>query len=373
MKTLDAHIFSLVEDPNMTFRELLDIVNAICLNRIDLDEKIDGQNYTLGFLNNELFLMQKGNTSFEKAKSMKDLKDEIFHLSHSLNENAGRLISIKKTMLSHLVRVNEMYKENKPSINNNTIFECAMLSKDFVNLIEYSEQHLGLVVLDVIGMEMDKEVFKLLGLQYLEPLEYKVTNDWCDDIAVYISSLGSYTLDSTIGEYVANEVRPILSNLGFEENQLKDFSQRIGFKNKKLASHRNISKELWQKFQPAEKSWYLYRTAVQPLDIILFNMLEDIFRNSNGLMEISTCWETMYQNLNDLLNSSPSGDETEVQKFLWESEIIQPYLGFDFLNEGVVFTWKNKRYKITGAFTPINKINGFKLYKSNKINFSKGA
>ena len=62
MKTLDAHIFSLVEDPNMTFRELLDIVNAICLNRIDLDEKIDGQNYTLGFLNNELFLMQKSQT-----------------------------------------------------------------------------------------------------------------------------------------------------------------------------------------------------------------------------------------------------------------------------------------------------------------------
>ena len=83
--------------------------------------------------------------------------------------------------------------------------------------------------------------------------------------------------------------------------------------------------------------------------------------------------KSIYENLNSMLNSSPTGDKTEVQKFLWESEIIQPYLGFDFLNEGVVFTWKGNRYKITGAFTPINKINGFKLYKSNKIKFNKGA
>lgn len=372
MKTLDAHIFSLVEDPNMTFRELLDIVNAICLNRINLNEKIDGQNYTLGFLNEEFFLMQKGNTSFEKSKSVKDLKDEIFHLTHSLNPNAGRLISIKKMMLSHLVNVNELYNHRKPNIPNETIFECAMLSKDFVNLIEYSEQHLGLVVLDVIGMEMDKEVFKMLGLQYLEPLDYKVTHDWCEDIASYIISLESYTLDSTIGEYASNEIKPVLKSMGFKEDEAKNFSTRIGFKNKKLATHKNISKELWKKFQPAEKSWYLYRKAVQPLDVILFDMLENIFRNSGGLMEVSTCHEKLYCNLNDILDSRPTGDETEVQKFLWESEIIQPYLGFDYINEGVVFTWKDKRYKITGAFTPINKINGFKLYKSDKIQFTKG-
>tara|TARA_B100000035_G_C21031704_1_gene568847 strand:+ start:503 stop:1615 length:1113 start_codon:yes stop_codon:yes gene_type:complete len=369
MKTLDAHIFSLLEDPSMTFRELLDIVNSICLQRISLDEKIDGQNYTLGFLDNTFYLMQKGNTNFEKAKTSADLKNEIYHLSHSLNPKAGRLISIKKLMLSHLVKVNELYNQNNPSIPNQAIIECAMLSKDFVNLIEYSEQHLGLVVLDTVGMEMDKKIFSDLGLMYIEPLEYKVTNDWCNDIAEYISSLGSYTLDSTIGEYASNEVKPLLTKMGFKEKDLDSFSKRVGFKNKKLASHRTIPKDLWKKFQAAEKSWYLYRSAVQPLDIILFNMLENIFKNSKGLMEVSTCWQTMYQNLSDILDSKPTGDETEVQKFLWESEIIQPYLGFDFLNEGVVFTWKDKRYKITGAFTPINKINGFKLYKSNKIQF----
>ena len=37
MKKLDAHIFSLVEDPEITFRELTDIVNAICLNRIKIN------------------------------------------------------------------------------------------------------------------------------------------------------------------------------------------------------------------------------------------------------------------------------------------------------------------------------------------------
>ena len=96
MKALDAHIFSLVEDPSMTFRELLDIVNAICLQRIQLDEKIDGQNFTLGFKDDKFCLMQKGNPDFNKSKYISDLKDEIYHLSHSLNPNAGRLISIKK-------------------------------------------------------------------------------------------------------------------------------------------------------------------------------------------------------------------------------------------------------------------------------------
>ena len=161
----------------------------------------------------------------------------------------------------------------------------------------------------------------------------------------------------------------MLAKIGFKEKDLNSFSKRIGFKNKKLASHRQISKNLWKKFQLAEKSWYLYRSAVQPLDIVLYNMLEDIFENSLGLMEVSTCYETVACNLDRLLTSTPVGDEAEVQKFLWEKEIIQPYLEFEHINEGVVFTWKDKRYKITGAFTPINKINGFKLYKSNKIQF----
>lgn len=373
MKTLDAHIFSLVEDPNMTFRELLDIINSICLQRIPLTEKIDGQNFTLGFKDNKFCLMQKGSTDFSRSKYMSDLKDEIFHLSHSLSPNAGRLISIKKLMLSHLVNVNKLYTQNKPDIPNNSIIECAMLSKEFVNLIEYSEPHLGLVVLDTIGMEMDNELFKSLGLHCLEPLEYKVSRDWNEEAYSYLSLLGGYTLDSTIGEYASNEVKPLLTKIGFKEKELDSFSRRVGFKNKKLASHRDISKSLWKKFQLAEKSWYLYRTAVAPMDIILFDMLEDIFRNSSGLMKVDTCHETIYHKINELLISKPSGDEVEVQKFLWESEIIQPYLGFDYINEGVVFEWKDKRYKITGAFTPINKINGFKLYKSNKIKFTKGA
>jgi len=369
MKTLDAHIFSLIEDPSMTFRELLDIVNAICLQRIQLDEKIDGQNFTLGFKDDKFCLMQKGNPDFNKSKYISDLKDEIYHLSHSLNPNAGRLISIKKLMLSHLVKVNNLYNQNKPEIPDRSIIECAMLSKEFVNLIEYDESHLGLVALDATGMEMDNNIFKSLGLQRLEPLNYKVSRDWCEETHSYLSGLGGYSLDTTIGEYASNEIKPFLVKMGFKEKDLSSFSNRIGFKNKKLASHRNISKDLWKKFQQAEKSWYLYRTAVQPLDIMLFDMLEDIFRNSTGLMNVETDWELMYQNLDDLLNSKPTGDENEIQKFLWESEIIQPYLGFDFLNEGIVFTWKEKRYKITGAFTPINKINGFKLYKSNKIQF----
>jgi len=373
MKKLDAHIFSLVEDPSMTFRELLDIINSICLKRISLSEKIDGQNYTLGFLDGKFYLMQKGNPDFKKIKSTSDLKDEIYHLSHSLNPNAGRLISIKKLMLSHLVKVNELYNQNKPSIPQYSIIECAMLSEEFINLVKYSKPHLGLVVLDTIGMEMDNKIFKSLGMHCLETLDYKVSQDWNEKVYLYLSSLGGYNLDSTIGEYASNEVKPLLTKMGFKENNLNSFSKRIGFKNKKLASHRNISKDLWKKFQLAEKSWYLYRTAVQDIDIILFEMLEDIFRNSTGLMNVETNWELMYQNLNDMLNSKPTGDEVEVQKFLWEAEIIQPYLGFDFINEGIVFTWKDKRYKITGAFTPINKINGFKLYKSNKIKFNKGA
>ena len=90
-------------------------------------------------------------------------------------------------------------------------------------------------------------------------------------------------------------------------------------------------------------------------------------------MSVSTDIEVLFENLNNILESTPTGDEIEVQKFLWEKEIIQSYLIFDYINEGVVFFWKDRRYKITGAFTPINKINGFKLYKSNKIQFTKGA
>ena len=82
MKSLDAHIFSLVEDPNMTFRELLDIVNSICLQRIPLTEKIDGQNFTLGFKDNKFCLMQKGNTDFNRSK--------YYHTAHRHGSGYGK-------------------------------------------------------------------------------------------------------------------------------------------------------------------------------------------------------------------------------------------------------------------------------------------
>lgn len=373
MKSLDAHIFSLLENPNMTFGELIEIVSSISNGTVELDEKIDGQNYTLGFYNNEFRLMQKGNPDFLKSKTIHDLKDEIFHLSHSLNPNAGRLISIKKLMLTHLVRVNELYKKNNPSIENKTIIECAMLSKEFVNFIEYDEQHLGLVVLDVIGMEMDKDIFKSLGLLSIEHLEYKTTKDWGAEIFEYVSKFGCYTVDTTIGKFAADNSHNLLLDIGIPINVIEQFKNRIGFKDKKLASHKSLSKNTWNSFQLAEKSWYLYRKSVQSLDVILYQMLEDIFYNSKNLMIVSTSVENIFKNIDEILLSTPKGDEEEVQKFLWEKDLIQPYLEFDFLNEGVVFTWKENRFKITGAFTPLNKINGFTLYKSDKIKFTKGA
>ena len=372
MKTLDAHIFSLVEDPDMTFRELVDIVNAICLNRIQLDEKVDGQNFTLGFKNDSFCLMQKGNPDFNKAKYMSDLKDEIYHLSHSLSEKAGRLISIKKLMLLHLSRVNCAYKENKEKINipDGVIIECAMLSKEFVNLIEYRSEHLGLVVLDVLGMEMDNDLFKMLGLMNIEPLEYKITNDWASELVSFLTSIGGYTLDSTIGDFSKNQVRQELIKIGIPDGHLDAFAKRVSLKNKRIVSHNVLKKPIWKKFQMYEKSGYLYRKSVQPIDLILFGLLEDVFKNTRNLMKIETDFEITASKLDALLEKDPTGDTYEVFKFQCERELIQPYLEFDFLNEGIVFSWKDKRYKITGAFTPINKINGFTLYKSDKIKFN---
>tara|TARA_B100000287_G_scaffold19791_1_gene19784 strand:+ start:411 stop:1523 length:1113 start_codon:yes stop_codon:yes gene_type:complete len=369
MKTLDAHIFSLVEDPNLTFRELISIVDAVSRNQIRVDEKVDGQNFTVGFRGGEFGLMSKGSTNFTKIKTVHDLKNEIFYLSHMPTKKSGRLIQIKKMFLSHLANLNRNYKKHRPEINDGAIIECAMISSDAINLVGYGQQHEGLIVLDLIDMENNNEIFKSLGLQRLASLDYETDTNWGEELTQFLSSFGCYSLDSKIGEFATNQVKPILLDMGLPTSEIDAFASRIGFKDKQLASHRKLSKQNWKKFQIAEKSWYLYRKAVQPIDLVLYKMLEDIFQNSTNLMEIETRIEDVAISLDNILCSEPKGDPVEVQKFLYEKELIQPYLYFDHLNEGVVFTWNEKRYKITGAFTPINKINGFTLYKSEKIQF----
>ena len=367
--SLDSHISSLTEDPTMTVGTLLSIAEDLLRGSIPIKEKIDGQNFTIGFNGDEFVLLMKGNEDFEKGKTEKALRDEIFKLSSIPDKRAGLLIQVKKKFLKNLSSINKKYKQSKEtSFETGTILECAMLDDLTKNLLSYRTQ--GIVLLDSISSaDISDQHVSNVGIVLLkDSISYDI-----DDESIF-SSLENLkglfrdcglTNTSMIGEYIQKEVKSILDDeLIISPYVIEDFANRIAFKDKKLANYRKIkSKATWEEFKLLEKYSLVYRKASKAIDLELSSILNKIYKESRDQFLEPACdytglFSKYYYDMSNLVY-----DGKHSKRFNYEIEISKEIAqNSSCCAEGIVFISNDIRYKITGAFTSINKLNGFLKY-----------
>ena len=158
----------------------------------------------------------------------------------------------------------------------------------------------------------------------------------------------------------------------------QSFGLRIGMKKKSLASHRNLrSKSSWETFKKLEKYGILRFRSLLPFHECLSYVCKSITDNVSGGLKISKdCIEKINCDLQAVLNARQEDLITGLPKDLHRLDAnIEAFknlsINFSQMREGIVFNRSlygtNRTLKITGQFTPVNKIFGVFTYGSLRI------
>lgn len=113
----------------------------------------------------------------------------------------------------------------------------------------------------------------------------------------------------------------------------------------------------------------MFSDAIYPIEILVLELGVDILKNVNGFLnsvdqtdKIEAIQANIAKTINIVSNSSNIDDIKLLSKNL---EKLNSIGGLDSIipTEGIVFKYKDKMYKITGAYSPLNKILGILKYK----------
>jgi len=107
----------------------------------------------------------------------------------------------------------------------------------------------------------------------------------------------------------------------------------------------------------------MVKENMKPFEVLFFEVGAEILKNVKGFMAANP--KKSVQNIRKKLNTSienviASGDKKKLNTLKLQLDKLNKIGGVDAIvpSEGIVFKYKGKTYKFTGAFAPINQITG---------------
>jgi len=126
---------------------------------------------------------------------------------------------------------------------------------------------------------------------------------------------------------------------------------------------RNSSLGSWLEAYDKKEAISNYKKYIEPLELYFLELGATILKNMSGFLAANP--EQAVQDIRDEVNKTikeleSKGDITKMNKLSDLVRKINAIGGFNAIvpTEGIVFTYKGKTYKFTGAFAPINQITG---------------
>ena len=107
----------------------------------------------------------------------------------------------------------------------------------------------------------------------------------------------------------------------------------------------------------------IFKNNIKPFEILFFEVGAEILKNISGFMAASPNAATQKirkEVIKALSDLKSGGNVDKLKKLKIQIEKLQAIGGLEAVvpSEGVVFKYKGKMYKFTGAFAPINQILG---------------
>jgi len=102
---------------------------------------------------------------------------------------------------------------------------------------------------------------------------------------------------------------------------------------------------------------------MRPFEVLFFEVGSQILKNVKGFMAANPkkAVQNMRKKLDKAINTTlGSGDKKKLNTLKLQLDKLNKIGGVDAIvpSEGIVFKYKGKTYKFTGAFAPINQITG---------------
>lgn len=371
MSGIGGHILHLYEDPTLRFIDLLNITRGIQLGKINLYEKFDGVNMVLKFKENGDLGFCRNNQQLASPLSLRDM---IYYIKH---ENVGEALSELNPIFDHLRK--EM--NNYPFLKGKYI-NIELIHPKIENLIQYKEPFIVLHnafkyednKIQFISIKETEELFKPLLLNKLIKIigPNQITLDKFN---------GKLNLDTDIMQFISNhKVNFTDSVYKHMEDNLESFIRATYPKlTNELLIKSLINRWLYDKKKDnlIDKRFGQYTEAIRlfeqmslketlkklryPLEIMIGKTAEVLLAHTSGNFGMGI------KNLNSILKKSISQ--------LKQDPVLNEKVRFDILKftqlynyrniqyEGVVFTYNNKQYKLTGVYAPINQITGLFKFK----------
>lgn len=386
-----AHILNIYEDLDLSLGELRDLFRDLVEGEIDgVQEKLDGQNLT--------FTVRDGNVEiFSKGASWSRI------------QKPGKSYFSWDSDYSHMPSVRDAYKKchralqdfinsefrlaNRLFQNGKIVVEAAMLIPENANTIAYNSPQLvfigcyaldpellGFVNGELYDLWIDKAIsfksdinFKnvpILKLNRLRDSDFVLDrlNHRIDDLQL----LAGLDDSSTIGDLLIRLACLELIEMGVSESVSAKIARRIitgdtSYFTKNQTVH---APALWSLVQKLESSYFKERVAI-PLERVIHELAYHIFRNlefviaSNDPSSGKDIRDFVKRTRSSLRSNKINSDSKQIDLIKLSLDRIGNEELYEKAVEGIVFEWNGATRKLTGLFTPINKLKGvFKYGKS---------
>lgn len=385
----EAHILNFYEDLDMPLSEFKEAIRALLDAQVeDVEEKMDGQNLTFTVKNGEVATFSKGASWANVQKGGKKLADYQSQYADrpSVMEAFTRSYqSLQAAADADPELTRRLFK------NGAVVVESLMMLPENPNTIVYDRPTIRFVraypMDPALEGRVDQDAYRSF-LQRASSLDVPVPMGEVpilklkkvmdsDKVAAELESqLDSLMAEAgvndsnTMGDLIVGLVKTRLEADGMSPDVARRVAIRLGRDEKSAFSAKDaagVGPGVWEKVQGMEAGPYVDE-AIIPIERILQKLAAQIFRNldfvlSSNRTESGDSLRSFVRQTRDAMKGGRLiADPKQTEAIRVALERIGDEAVFEKAVEGIVFRWKGKTRKLTGLFTPINKLRGFFAY-----------
>ena len=399
-----GHMNHPYDDHALTFNDMKEMVSRALQGRLDIEEavteKTDGQNIFVTFKDGQIGFA-RGIRTIKNPMSVQAIQDKFagrgavsraFGLSAEDLAEAFSRVDQKK--------LNGIFKNGKvfanmeiiyPETKNTITYEIAVLQ--FHNLVEFDLETGKAVLTDMTGGKLIQSVVQEANahlqktFSFIPPHQIKLgrITDFEDQQQAFFNEIDQlkdrYALKETelVTEYhkawwaEVIEKQAAKMNYSISENILDDLVYRWAF-NVKTTRITNILKGIESEefktwvttFDKNDFKTY-QKQNMEPFENIFLRLGVVVLKNAQNFLSANPdkAVQDLKQDFSSTIEQLQTADNINaLNKLEHELKKIERLGGIDAIvpTEGVVFVYKGKTYKLTGAFAPINQVVGALKY-----------
>jgi len=225
-----------------------------------------------------------------------------------------------------------------------------------------------------LSSKASKIGWKIMGPAYITLPVQISDKDLLKSVEKINNEIGKYGLaaGNTIRDYIAkNIVKQILNtdstiNIQDAGKLGKIFTESVPVNKKKILVSEITNSTLVQEMFLVKNEAKIIKNILEPLESIIFDFAVLALKNVDSVLAKSSVdvIEVLKNRLKLEIKNIQESDDEKAHKILQASmKKIKNINNISSSIEGVVFTYKEKNYKLTGLFSPINQILGYSRYK----------